>query len=170
MRGADQRPSPQAGAGERWTALQCELGYHRLLPVALRQAAPQRDGPHSHTPHTLYLLLMSWLAAVHTGGCTSQSAARWAEAKHISVPGIHTNRLLFGCSGNSCEVLMQRVFLSGHCCSFLVSNMSVIFSHKPLDVEKMIILCQSAYALQVYNSLTINDIHQTGGGLEYFGF
>lgn len=88
MREADQRPSPQAGAGERWTTLQCELGYHRLLPVALRQAAPQRDGPHSHTPHTLYLLLMSWLAAVHTGGCTSQSAARWAEAKHITVPGI----------------------------------------------------------------------------------
>lgn len=119
MRGADQRPSPQAGAGERWTTLQCELGYHRLLPVALRQAAPQRDGPHSHTPHTLYLLLMSWLAAVHTGGCTSQSAARWAEAKHITVPGIHTNRLLFGCSGNSCEVLMQRLsewallFISG---------------------------------------------------------
>lgn len=119
MRGADQRPSPQAGAGERWTTLQCELGYHRLLPVALRQAAPQRDGPRSHTPHTLYLLLMSWLAAVHTGGCTSQSAARWAEAKHITVPGIHTNRLLFGCSGNSCEVLMQRLsewallFISG---------------------------------------------------------
>lgn len=119
MRGADQRPSPQAGAGERWTTLQCELGYHRLLPVALRQAAPQRDGPHSHTPHTLYLLLMSWLEAVHTGGCTSQSAARWAEAKHITVPGIHTNRLLFGCSGNSCEVLMQRLsewallFISG---------------------------------------------------------
>lgn len=119
MRGADQRPSPQAGAGERWTTLQCELGYHRLLPVALRQAAPQRDGPHSHTPHTLYLLLMSWLAAVHTGGCTSQSAACWAEAKHITVPGIHTNRLLFGCSGNSCEVLMQRLsewallFISG---------------------------------------------------------
>lgn len=90
MCGADQEPSLQAGAGEGWPAVQCELCHHRLLPVALRQAAPQRDGPHSHTPHTLYLLLMSCLAAVHTGGCSCQSAFCWAKAKHISVPGTHT--------------------------------------------------------------------------------
>lgn len=89
--GADQRPSLQAVAGERRTDLQHQLRNHRLLPVALCQAAPQRDGPHSHTPHTLCLLLTSWLAALHTVSCTSQCAlvpSPGIKAKHVSVPNI----------------------------------------------------------------------------------
>lgn len=75
VRRAHQRASLQAGAGERRGNLQRHLGNHRLLPVALRQAAPQRDGSHTHTPHTLCLLLTYRLAAFHTVGCTSQCAA-----------------------------------------------------------------------------------------------
>lgn len=57
VRGADQRAPLQARAREGRANLRHQLGNHRLLPVALRQAAPQRDGPHSHTPHAQRVLL-----------------------------------------------------------------------------------------------------------------
>lgn len=81
--GANQRAPLEARARERRTNLQRQLGDHRLLPVALRQAAPQRDGPHSHTPHTLYILLKG------CGVCSScVDASSWDEAKLISGPNV----------------------------------------------------------------------------------
>lgn len=81
--GANQRAPLEARARERRTNLQRQLGNHRLLPVALRQAAPQRDGPHSHTPHTLYILLTGCEV------CSScADASSWDEAKLISGPNV----------------------------------------------------------------------------------
>ncbi len=91
VRGADQKQPLQTGAGERQTDLQRQLGNYRLLPVAVCQAAPQRDGPHTHTPHTLCLLLKSWLAAIHTVGCSSQCAA----LAPVPFPGIKPNMSQF---------------------------------------------------------------------------
>lgn len=110
--GVDQRSPLQAGAGERRTDLQRQLCNHRLLPVALCQAAPQRDGSHSHTPHTLCLLLTGWLAALHTVGCTSQCAA----LAPVPFPGIKPSMSLCQiyvqmgfstrCNGNRCQAFM----------------------------------------------------------------
>lgn len=64
--GADQRPLLQVGAGERHADMRHQLGSHWLLPVAVCQTTPQRDGPHSHSPHTLCLLLTNCLAPLYT--------------------------------------------------------------------------------------------------------